>query len=160
MNQMTKLARLNLTAWLGRRSRYFLAGVAIFGFVLVSCLRYFAPSELQITFLFLFPISFATWFLSPAIGWFFVFAATTILLVFDKGHPETAMRGILVSNALMNLGLFSVVVFIFSEVRELYKREQELSLRDPLTGLLNHRAFVEKVTTENLRLQRHPHSLT
>jgi diguanylate cyclase (GGDEF)-like protein len=160
MNEMTKAARLNLTAWLGRRSRFFLASVAIFGLVFVSCLRYFTPTELQVTFLFLLPISFATWFLSPLVGCLFVVAATLVLLVFDIRHPDGAHQSILVSNALMNLGFFSVVVFIFSEVRTLYKREQELSLHDPLTGLLNHRAFVEKVSTENRRLQRHPNSLT
>ena len=160
MNRMTKLARLNLTAWLGRRSRLFLASTAIFGLVFVSCLRFLAPTELHITFLFLLPISFATWFLSPALGWLFVVAATVVLLFFDIGHPESARHGILFSNALMNLGFFSFVVFIFSEVRMLYGRERELSLQDPLTGLLNHRAFVETVATENRRLQRHPHSLT
>ncbi len=157
---MTKRARLNLTAWLGRRSRFFLALTAIFGLVFVSGLRYFAPTELHITFLFLLPISFATWFLSPTVGWLFVVAATSVLLFFDIGHPESARRGILLSNALMNLGIFSAVVFIFSEVRALYARERELSLNDPLTGLLNHRAFVDTVTTENRRLQRHPNSLT
>jgi diguanylate cyclase (GGDEF)-like protein len=160
MTEMTKTARLNLTAWLGRRSRLFLACLAIFGLVFVSFLRYFTPTELQVTFLFLLPISFATWFLSPLIGCLFVVAATVILLVVDMRHPDGAHQSILVYNALMNLGFFSAVVFIFSEVRTLYKREQELSLHDPLTGLLNHRAFVDKVTTENRRLQRHPNSLT
>ena|SRR5579859_3217796 len=160
MNEMTKAVRLNLTAWLGRRSRPFLACIAIFGLVFVSCLRYFTPAELQVTFLFLLPISFATWFLSPLIGCLFVVVATGVLLVVDMRHPDGAHQSILVYNALINLGFFSVVVFIFSEVRTLYKREQELSLHDPLTGLLNHRAFVEKVATENRRLQRHPNSLT
>ena len=160
MNEVTKAARLNLTAWLGRRSRFFLTSLAILGLVFVSCVRYCTPTELQVTFLFLLPISFATWFLSPVIGCLFVVAATTALLIFDVRHPESADHSILLSNTIMNLVFFSVVVFIFSEVRTLYRREQELSLHDPLTGLLNHRAFVEKVATENRRLQRHPNSLT
>lgn len=160
MNEMTKVTRLNLTAWLGRRSRLFLSSLAIFGLVFVSFLRYFTPFDLQVTFLFLLPISFATWFLSTLVGCLFAGAATIILLLFDLRGPESAHHSILITNTLMNLIFFSVVVFIFSEVRTLYDREQELSLHDPLTGLLNHRAFVEKVATENRRLQRHPSSLT
>ncbi|HEU0049099.1 MAG TPA: GGDEF domain-containing protein [Nitrososphaera sp.] len=160
MNEMTKVARLNLTAWLGRRSRFFLSSLALFGLVSVSFLRCFTPAELQVTFLFLLPISFATWFLSTLVGSLFAAAATIVLLGFDLGRLETAHHNILVSNTVMNLVFFAAVVFIFSEVRTLYDREQELSLHDPLTGLLNHRAFVEKVATENRRLQRHPNSLT
>ena len=160
MNETTKVARLNLTAWLGRRSPLFLSSLAMFGLVFVSFLRCFTPAELQVTFLFLLPISFATWFLSTWVGCLFAAAATIILFFFDLRNPDSAQHSILVSNTVLNLVFFSAVVFIFSEVRTLYDREQELSLHDPLTGLLNHRAFVEKVATENRRLQRHPGSLT
>jgi diguanylate cyclase (GGDEF)-like protein len=160
MSRLSNLARLNVTAWLGRRSQFFLASAAVLGFVCVATLRYFAPAGLHVTFLFLIPISFATWFLSPLAGWLFVLAASGTLLVFDLTHKENIWPSFLYWNSLANLGVFSLVVFIFSEVRDLYRREQELSLHDPLTGLLNHRAFVEIVTTENRRLQRHPHSLT
>jgi diguanylate cyclase (GGDEF)-like protein len=160
MDEMTKIARLNVTAWLGRRSRFFLSSLAIFGLLFVSCVRYFTPAELQVTFLFLLPISFATWFLSTWIGSLFAAGATMVLLFFDLRDSGSVHHNVLVSNTLLNLVFFSAVVFIFSEVRALYDREQELSLHDPLTGLLNHRAFVDKVATENRRLQRHPGSLT
>ncbi|HEV2991711.1 MAG TPA: diguanylate cyclase, partial [Candidatus Angelobacter sp.] len=157
---MTKMARLNVTAWLGRRSRFFLSSLAVFGLLFVSCVRYFTPAELQVTFLFLLPISFATWFLSTLIGSLFAAGATGVLLFFDLRSVDNIHHNVLVANTLLNLAFFSAVVFIFSEVRALYDREQQLSLHDALTGLLNHRAFVDKVATENRRLQRHPGSLT
>src|SRR5205807_9210751 len=43
MNDITKVARLNLTALLGRRSRLFLSSVPILGLVFASCMRYFCP---------------------------------------------------------------------------------------------------------------------
>lgn len=157
MNEITKVARLNVTAWLGRRSKPFLSSLAVFGLVVASCVRYISPSGLQ---LYVLPISFATWFLSPLVGWIFVAAAATILLVFDWISLHGVYQNLLVLNTVLNLIFFSAVVFIFSEVRALYDREQDLSLHDPLTGLLNNRAFLDKVTTENRRLQRHPGSLT
>ena len=160
MNDITKVFRLNLTAMLGRRSRFFLSSLAGLGLVFASCVRYFSSPELQVSFLYLLPISFATWFLSTLVGWFFVAAATMILLVLDWTKLQSIHQGLLVSNTVLNFIFFSAIVFIFSEVRALYDREQELSLHDPLTGLLNRRALLDKVTTENRRLQRHPGSLT
>lgn len=160
MNDITKVARLNLTAWLGRRSRLFLSSLAVFGLVFASCARYFSSPELQVTFLYLLPISFATWFLSTLMGCIFALAATIILLALDWLSLHGVYQNLLVWNTGLNLLFFSTVVFIFSEVRALYDREQDLSLHDPLTGLLNNRAFLDKVATENRRLQRHPGSLT
>ncbi len=160
MNDITKVAQLNLTAWLGRRSRFFLSSLAIFGLVFASFVRYISPPELQVTFLYVLPISFATWFLSTWVGCTFVVAATGILVVFDLINSQSIHHNVLGWDTVLNLFFFSAVVFIFSEVRALYDREQELSLHDPLTGLLNNRAFLDKVTTENRRLQRHPGSLT
>ncbi len=154
MNDITKVAGLNLTAWLGRRSKLFLSSLAILGLIFASCIRYISPSGLL---LYVLPISFATWFLSTWVGCAFVVAASGILVVFDLINSQS---NVLVWDTILNLAFFSAVVFIFSEVRALYDREQKLSLQDSLTGLLNRRAFLDKVTTENRRLQRHPGSLT
>jgi len=154
LTNFSKLAQINITAWLGRQPRAFLISASAFEFLAVTALRYFTPPERDVSVLFLVPISFAAWFIAPFLGWFFAFASTALLLFFEVTHSGTT-AGSLWWNFAMNLAMFSFFVFIFSEVRRLYRREQELSLRDPLTGLLNRRAFTAVVNIERQRMQRH-----
>src|SRR5216684_1880339 len=158
--RLDKLAHLNITAWIGRRSRVFLAAATAGGFAAVTLLRQFTRPSHQIAVLFLVPISFATWFLSPLVGWLLVAAAMAVLLMFDLAHAGALPPHLLYWNAIVNLGMFAFFTFIFTEVRALYLRERELSLHDPLTGVLNRRAFTRALAMETLRMQRHRLPLT
>ena len=60
----------------------------------------------------------------------------------------------------MDLGVFLIVIFILSEAKHLFRRERELSREDFLTGLLNSRAFAEKLTSEITRVRRYRHQIT
>ena len=159
MTTFSKLKQINITAWLGRQSRAFLITASVLEFSAVTALRYFTPPDRHVAVLFLVPISFAAWFIAPFLGWFFAFAAAALLLFFEITHSTTT-AGALWWNLAMDLAMFSFFVFIFSEVRRLYRRERELSLRDPLTGLLNRRAFTAVVNIERQRMQRHFRPLT
>lgn len=159
MISLGRLSRLNITAWLGRRSRLFLVAATILLFAAAAVLRMLLPPAIHIAVLFLIPVSFAAWFLSPAVGWIGVVAATAILLAFDIRHYANG-SAVLFWNALLNFGMFAFSVFIISDVRALYHREQALSLRDSLTGLLNRRAFNSVVGLENRRLHRVEQPLT
>jgi diguanylate cyclase (GGDEF)-like protein len=154
LTSFSKLTQINITAWFGRQSRAFLISASVLEFFAVTALRYFTPPGRDVSVLFLVPISFAAWFIAPFLGWFFAFASAALLLFFEITHSGTT-AGALWWNVAMNLAMFSFFVFIFSEVRRLYRREQELSLRDPLTGLLNRRAFTAVVNLERQRMQRH-----
>jgi diguanylate cyclase (GGDEF)-like protein len=153
--RLDKLARLNITAWIGARSRASLGSATVGGFAAVVLLRQFTLPGRQIAVLFLVPISFATWFLSPLVGWLLVAAATAVLLLFDLAHANALPPHFFYWDAVVNLGMFAFFAFIFTEVRALYLRERELSLHDPLTGLLNRRAFTNALALETLRMQRH-----
>jgi len=159
LTNFSKLTQINITAWFGRQSRAFLVSASVLEFSLVTALRYFTPPARDVSVLFLVPISFAAWFITPLLGWFFAFASAALLLSFEITHSATT-AGALWWNLAMDLAMFSFVVFIFSEVRRLYRREQELSLRDPLTGLLNRRAFIALVNLERQRIQRHVRPLS
>src|SRR5258708_25859478 len=158
--RLDKLAHLNITAWIGRRSRVFLAAATAGGFAAVPLLRQFPRPSHQIAVLFLVPISFAMWFLSSRVGWLLVAAAMSVLLMFDLAHAGALPPHLLYWNAIVNLGMFAFFTFIFTEVRALSLRERELSLHDPLTGVLNRRAFTRALAMETLRMQRHRLPLT
>jgi diguanylate cyclase (GGDEF)-like protein len=160
MAGITKLARINVTAWLGRRSRFFRLATSLLLFVLTISFRHLIAPEIHFAVVFLVPISFATWFVAPALGWFFVVAATVVLAFFDFRQQQAVNSATLYLNGLLNLGMFALFTFIFTEVRTLYDREQSLSLHDSLTGLLNRRALVGTLALENRRMHRHHHPLT
>jgi diguanylate cyclase (GGDEF)-like protein len=154
------MARINVTAWIERRSHFFRIVVSVLMFAITALLRYQIPADINFSVLFLVPISFATWFVAPIMGWVFVVAATIVLSVFDLRQEHVLSRGILYLNGLLNLGMFTFFTFVFSEVRTLYDREQSLSLHDSLTGLLNRRALVGALDLENRRIRRSQRPLT
>jgi diguanylate cyclase (GGDEF)-like protein len=128
-------------------------------FIGVVLLRYAVPPAFNMAVLFLVPVSFAAWFLAPFMGWITALLSTLVMLFFDVRHHGDSAATIY-WNAVLNLGMFSFFVFVFAEVRALYQREQALSSHDPLTGLLNRRAFTSIVSMENERIKRHHHPLT
>jgi diguanylate cyclase (GGDEF)-like protein len=160
MPGLTKLTRINVTAWIERRSRAFRMVTSLLMFVLTALLRYRIRADVQVSVLFLVPISFATWFVSAALGWIFVVCATIVLSLFAVYQEPVLSRGLLYLNAMLNLGMFTFFTFIFTEVRTLYDREQSLSLHDSLTGLLNRRALISTLALENRRMRRTERPLT
>src|SRR5207237_7931557 len=78
--------RLNLTEALARRPRWarVLVGVALFA--AITGLRFAIGPEFSFSFLYLVPVSFVTWFLSPRSCLYTSLAATGVLLLFDLRH--------------------------------------------------------------------------
>jgi diguanylate cyclase (GGDEF)-like protein len=159
MGKLAKFVDFNVTAWLGRRSRLVRISLTVFSFAAVTVVLYIAPPDAHITALFLVPISFATWFLSPAAGWTGALLSSAALFIYEFQHHQNE-SGIIYLNAFLNVGLYSFIAFITTEIRALYKREQELSLHDSLTGLLNRRALTGALVVESRRLQRYHYPLT
>jgi hypothetical protein len=150
----------NLTAWLSQRPRPLLGGIALAMFVLVAVIRYETSPRLDVTLFFLIPVSFALWFVSRTLGWFFVAIAVAIMLHFDHLHWGRAWDTVEFWNAMMSGATLAVFAVIFSEVRGLYQRAQAQSLQDSLTGLANRRAFLSLLAAENRRLRREGKPLT
>src|SRR5258708_37071062 len=102
--RLDKLAHLNITAWIGRRSRVFLAAATAGGFAAVTLLRQFTRPSHQIAVLFLVPISFATWFLSPLVGWLLVAAAMAVFLIVDLAHAAALPHDFVYTHAIVDMG--------------------------------------------------------
>jgi len=152
---------LNLTEALARRSRFFRLLAAMALFAAITALRFMVGPEFSFSFLYLVPVSFMTWFLSPRSGLYTSFAATGVLLIFDLRHRGLyAGDQVAVWDLIMNAGMFLFLIFILGEVRQLYRRERELSQTDSLTGLYNRRAFNDAAELEGERMRRLPRPLT
>ena len=149
---------LNVTAMLQRQPKVLLGVLWLGQLALIAALDYATGTELNFSVFYLLPICFATWFLSPGLG-----ALTAVLsagaIVWLNAHNGAHLPSI-VANAITNLLLFVILVFILGEVRVLYERERESSRHDYLTGLPNARAFYELLTMEKNRARRFERPLT
>jgi len=159
VNSANPIRHFNITTWLARRSRSVRRGFTAATFLGILAVLHFAPPDVHTAALFLIPISFAAWFLSPAMGWLGAFLAGILLFLYEsRRHPGEP--GVIFLNAFLNIGMYSFFAFVISEIRGLYEREHDLSLHDALTGLLNLRAFTGVLTLESRRFRRHQSPLT
>src|SRR5438105_4082021 len=123
---------LNLTEALARRSRFFRLLAAMALFAAITALRFMVGPEFSFSFLYLVPVSFMTWFLSPRSGLYTSFAATGVLLIFDLRHRGLyAGDQVAVWDLIMNAGMFLFLIFILGELRQLYHRERLVSKSAP-----------------------------
>jgi diguanylate cyclase (GGDEF)-like protein len=150
---------LNITAAIERRSRGFVVFCTIALFCAAVMFRYLVPPQFSVSFLFLLPISFATWFLSWRAGSIVAALGTILLLYFDLDFAHLGRAGAY-WNAFINAVVAGTFIYIFSELQALYRRQIDLSRRDPLTGLLNRCAFRELLTIETKRIARHRRPIT
>jgi diguanylate cyclase (GGDEF)-like protein len=108
---------------------------------------------------------FVTWFFAGAL----VLEAMTmlarcltgILVLPEKAHflstDTIQLTYLLFANAMP---LVLATGFFMAATRKIHGRLEELSRRDPLTGILNRRAFFEQFDNERARLGRHSHALS
>lgn len=132
-----------------------LTGIALFA--ALSILRLNSSPGLTFAVLYLVPISFFTWFIGLRSGITTALASALLLLLFDLSHGSRAHP---YWDTVMNVGMFTFIVFILAEVRGLYERERGVSRTDGLTGVLNRRAFMEALEREIARHRRFPRPLT
>src|SRR3954471_6962650 len=146
-----------ITARLASQPRALLTLFGLATFVALTVLRFKSTPGLNFAVLYLVPISFFTWFIGLRSGIAAACGSVVALLSFDLLH---GIRAHPYWDTVMNLGMFIFMVFILAEVRALYERERDLSRTDALTGLLNRRAFVERLERERERHARFPRPIT
>jgi diguanylate cyclase (GGDEF)-like protein len=109
-----------------------------------------APGNATFYFLYLFPISFVTWFGGERAGLVIALACASLWSI-DNAADKTIVSA---WNMLSTIAVFGTVSIMISKIHKLLRRERRLSRRDPLTGVMNVRAFSEIVEYEILRFHR------
>ncbi|MGD0585602.1 MAG: diguanylate cyclase [Oryzomonas sp.] len=142
---------MQYTRFLDRQGTLFnlLAGVSCAA--LVGIFDHIAPDEVIASFLYLFPISFVAWFAGRTPG---VLIAVSCAAIWAYDNLKSSSLLILAWNAFSVAGIFLVVSLLVAKIRQMLEMERELSTRDPLTGVMNMRAFSEVVEYEILRHKR------
>lgn len=134
--------------------------------ILTACLAlvgytdYLTGTHVTITFFYLIPIAIAAWVLGQKAGWLVAALSTLVLQLALGAAGDTASTPIILWNAIARLAVFLVVANLIAEFRRLLKHQTELSRTDPLTDILNWRAFHEAANGELKGMQQVQKPLT
>jgi len=124
---------------------------------LLGILDLLVPDDFILSFFYLLPIAFTTWFAGKRGG-------IAISLVCTYFLSANYLKMDIVASAwniVSTLGIFVIVTLMQDKIHQLFDEECKLARTDPLTGAINQRAFLELVGYEIMRLQREniPYSL-
>ena len=112
------------------------------GIVAIGVLDYASGTELRVTPLYFAPVALAAWYSGRAGA---ILASVLAAATWDFANVfaglEFSSRGIWIANTIMLALSFVVVGLLIAQLRAAVFRESELSLTDPLTSMLNGRAF-------------------
>ena len=131
------------------------------GIMLIGWLDYATGVEIRLVPLYYLPISMAAWILGRrgAVVSAILCAAAWMVSNYMAGrHYSTT------SVVAINLGMqttsFVIVGLLIASLRRSYRRAEELSRTDSLTGLLNGRAFRDEAARVLAIARRHRHEVT
>lgn len=150
--------------FLGLLDRCSPALIFVVGAVLIAVigvLDYLTAPEIVFSLFYLVPILLVSWCVRRPYALFFaaLTAATTSvddLFVILRDGASYAMHW----SGFARLATFLLVAYLTSELRVMLREEHERTLRDPLTGLYNTRAFYQRVEEEIERSRRYGRPFT
>lgn len=117
--------------------------MALLGVGVVGVPDYLVGSEISLSLLYLFPIGFATWYAGDKAGTAIVLVSTAAALAGEIGGNYPLRPWIVAWNGVLRLGFMLVVAMLLDLLRVHLAIERRLARSDPLTGILNARAFTE-----------------
>ena len=130
-------------------SRPLQLAVAFVGIVIVGAMDYRTGYEVSLSILYLLPITIATWFAGRRIGVIYALLCGLSWYVVVKATAEPFSHGwIPVWNDMVRIGFFLTHALLLDAFRRRLRDEQALARTDPLTGVLNSRAFDESLQHE------------
>ena len=118
--------------------------------LLLGIIDLIVPDEFELSFLYLLPIAFTTWFAGKRPG-----LLVSVLCAYFLSPNYLKLNSVASAwNLFSAFGIFVIVTLMQDKIHQLLDMESKLSRTDPLTGAVNQRAFLELVEYEMLRLGR------
>lgn len=114
------------------------------------------PPDLRLGILYVIPVLLATW--HDGLGWGISFALATSLLRFGVGIDQMPLDTVLqfrVLNEVAYLAVVGVAIGGLSQLRRVQGQLRDLATHDPLTNVLNARAFSSELAQELSRNRRY-----
>lgn len=129
--------------------------------LLIVVLDYLTGYEMSFATFYLIPVGLAAWYVGRNTGLGMTLASAVVWQITNMLAGEALSSPLLYAwNTAVRIVAFSIVAILLHKLRVALERERKLSRTDPLTGVMNRRAFYEELTRELLRAQRYNHPLT
>ncbi len=129
-----------------KQRRINIASLALLLFVIIGTIDVAINANISLSFFYLIPIAFATWFVGRHCG--IVIAILSAFTRIEEQIGSAFLRDhhdIIGWNIFLHLSFMLRFVWLFSLLRAHLKTEQALSRTDEVTGIPNRRAFMEKL---------------
>jgi diguanylate cyclase (GGDEF)-like protein len=139
-----------------------LLGLSVGGALMVAI--YFAneltPPQVKLGLLYLVPVLVVTWYEGVWVGGVFILVAMGLRMMVDlKQQPGTAL-GISLLNQLSFAVVAGIAMLAYRRLRRTQEELAHLATQDQLTGVLNARAFADRLSQELDRNRRYPRPLS
>ncbi|NEQ25807.1 MAG: diguanylate cyclase [Microcoleus sp. SIO2G3] len=133
-------------------------------FALIGGIDSLVIPEISLSFFYLLPITFVTWFVKKEAGIISAFASVVIIFVLNNNYSSYQNDSHNSFNSYwenaVSLMFFLTVCFLVFELRAAKEREKEIARIDHITGLANKRLFFELARLEIKKSIRYRHPLT
>ena len=138
-------------SFLEKQGKTFNFILALICTALLAAIDWVEPNDFSLDFLYLLPIVLTTWLSGKGYGYIMsaICAATWTI------NKLSANSLTLIWNIVTSFGIFMFFVALVCEVRKLMQNENRMVRTDPLTEVMNSRAFYEIVGYEILKEHRH-----
>ena len=153
---------LPIVGKLPRRAQLTVAWVIALSLItLLALLRHSIEAEYAFASAIIIPVLLVTWAGGIAHGILVSILAASLLVFADILSDRAFIQSwIPITNGFTRLATYCFIAYLTARVRTLLQREVEFATRDPLTGLLNRRAFMETGETAASRAARYAHPMT
>ena len=134
------------------------------GYVLVTLLVYWinavTPTDARFGILYIIPVLLVTW--TEGLAWGIVFAVGTSILRETIAWVQMPAETLMIWRVLTGLGYIAVLAIAMAGLQTLRRSQAEMArliVLDPLTNVLNARAFADRLGQELERNRRYPRPL-
>jgi len=142
-------------------SRTGILAIAVSALLIVGGADYLTGYELSLSVFYLAPVAIAGWYAgrSSAIGMAFSSCLSWYIADLGAAHPYSS-AAVAVWNAFVRLGFFLITAFLITALRTTLRMQQDLALRDALTGLYGRHEFNDRLKHDLALAQRRKTALS
>ena len=128
--------------------------------LVLGLFRVWTNAEYALAAIVIIPVVLVAWEGGIRQGTVAAVIAASMWVVSDLHTQEgSSATGVSIVNGVVRFLTYCFVAYLVARVRTLLRQQSELAMRDPLTGLMNRRAFLEAGAAESSRSQRYGHSV-
>jgi diguanylate cyclase (GGDEF)-like protein len=154
---------MDMAAPVNRRNyrKYLLATFCLLAAVFIGVIRLLTGPEFALSLFYILPITLATWYVGRWSGVTVSLASAISWLIADLNMlPSFSSPLIPYLNETFRLTVFLIITFIIAKLKKTMDSHKALSRTDPLTAILNRRAFYDLAEMELNKARRYQNPLS